>query len=226
MGRFITLEGIEGAGKSTVAAALTAALRARGLAVVQTREPGGTPLAERLREVVLQRGAERLSAEAETLLMFASRAVHVDNLVRPALARGEWVLCDRYTDATRAYQGGGRGVSREFIESLSREVLGGFTPDLTLLLDLPVLAGLGRANARRKANGGGEADRFEAETVGFFERVRERYLGIAAAEPQRVRVLDATLPPDELAKAALTAVEPLLADAGSDAGSGVGGGPR
>lgn len=226
VGRFITLEGIEGAGKSTVAAALTAALRARGVSVVQTREPGGTPLAERLREVVLQRGAEHLSAEAETLLMFASRAVHVDNLVRPALARGEWVICDRYTDATRAYQGGGRGVSAEFIETLSREVLGGFTPDLTLLLDLPVLAGLGRANARRKANGDGEADRFESETVAFFERVRDRYLGIAAAEPQRVRVLDATLPPDELARAALTALEPLSAGVRDDAGSGVGGGPR
>jgi len=194
--------------------------------VVQTREPGGTPLAERLREVVLQRGAEHLSAEAETLLMFASRAVHVDNLVRPALARGEWVICDRYTDATRAYQGGGRGVSADFIETLSREVLGGFTPDLTLLLDLPVLAGLGRANARRKANGDGEADRFESETVAFFERVRERYLGIAAAEPQRVRVLDATLPPDELARAALTALEPLSAGVRDDAGSGIGGGPR
>lgn len=209
-GRFITLEGIEGAGKSTVTAALAAALRARGVAVVQTREPGGTPLAERLREVVLQRGDERLSAEAETLLMFASRAVHVDNLVRPALARGEWVLCDRYTDATRAYQGGGRGVSAAFIETLSREAVGGFTPDLTLLLDLPVAVGLGRAHARRKAAGDSDADRFEAETVAFFERVRSRYLGIAAADPQRVRVLDATLPPEALAAAALQALEPLM----------------
>ena len=216
MGRFITLEGIEGAGKSTVATALAAALRARGVAVVQTREPGGTPLAERLREVVLQRGAERLSAEAETLLMFASRAVHVDNLVRPALARGEWVICDRYTDATRAYQGGGRGVSREFIESLSREVLGGLTPDVTLLLDLPVEAGLQRAHARRKAAGDGDADRFEAETVAFFERVRSRYLEIAAAEPQRVRVLDATRSPEALAAAALQALEPLLGADGRD----------
>ncbi len=220
MGRFITLEGIEGAGKSTVATALAAALRARGIAVVQTREPGGTPLAERLREVVLQRGAERLSAEAETLLMFASRAVHVDNLVRPALARGEWVICDRYTDATRAYQGGGRGVSREFIESLSREVLCGLTPDVTLLLDLPVEAGLGRAHARRKARGaaGGVVgtgpedapDRFESETVAFFERVRARYLDIAVAEPQRVRVLDANQPPSPLLEAAMEALRPLL----------------
>lgn len=216
-GRFLTLEGIEGAGKSTVAAALATALRARGITVVATREPGGTPLAERLREVVLQRGAETLSPQAETLLMFAARAVHVDNLIRPALARGEWVICDRYTDATRAYQGGGRGVATPFIETLSRETVGGLTPDLTLLLDLPVETGLQRAHARRKATGatageGGEhgdlPDRFEAEAVVFFERVRERYLAIAAAEPQRVRILEATLPPAALLDAAMDALQP------------------
>lgn len=214
-GRFITLEGVEGAGKSTVAAALTAALRARGVTVVQTREPGGTPLAERIRELVLHRGEEHLSAEAETLLMFAARAVHFHNLIRPALARGEWVVCDRYTDATRAYQGGGRRVSARFIETLSREVLDGFTPDLTLLLDLPVVVGLDRAHARRKAAGSSEADRFESETVLFFERVRARYLELAEADPDRFRVLDATQPPDGLAAAALAAVEPLLAQAGA-----------
>lgn len=216
-GRFLTLEGIEGAGKSTVAAALATALRARGITVVATREPGGTPLAERLREVVLQRGAETLSPQAETLLMFAARAVHVDNLIRPALVRGEWVICDRYTDATRAYQGGGRGVATPFIETLSRETVGGLTPDLTLLLDLPVETGLQRAHARRKAKGatageGGEhgdlPDRFEAEAVVFFERVRERYLAIAAAEPQRVRILEATLPPAALLDAAMDALQP------------------
>ena len=216
-GRFLTLEGIEGAGKSTVAAALATALRARGITVVATREPGGTPLAERLREVVLQRGAEMLSPQAETLLMFAARAVHVDNLIRPALARGEWVICDRYTDATRAYQGGGRGVATPFIETLSRETVGGLTPDLTLLLDLPVETGLQRAHARRRAKGategeGGEhgdlPDRFEAEAVVFFERVRERYLAIAAAEPQRVRILEATLPPAALLDAAMDALQP------------------
>jgi len=219
VGRFITLEGIEGAGKSTVAAALATALRARGITVVATREPGGTPLAERLREVVLQRGEETLSPQAETLLMFAARAVHVDNLIRPALARGAWVLCDRYTDATRAYQGGGRGVATPFIETLSRETVGGLTPDLTLLLDLPVETGLQRAHARRKAQGatGGEGgehgdlpDRFEAEEVVFFERVRERYLAIAAAEPQRVRILEATLPPAALLDAAMDALQPLF----------------
>ena len=216
-GRFLTLEGIEGAGKSTVAAALAMAMRARGITVVATREPGGTPLAERLREVVLQRGAETLSRQAETLLMFAARAVHVDNLIRPALARGEWVICDRYTDATRAYQGGGRGVATPFIETLSRDTVGGLTPDLTLLLDLPVETGLQRAHARRRAKGategeGGEhgdlPDRFEAEAVVFFERVRERYLAIAAAEPQRVRILEATLPPAALLDAAMDALQP------------------
>jgi len=221
-GRFITLEGIEGAGKSTVAAALVEFLRARGLTVVATREPGGTPLAERLREVVLQRGSETLSPQAETLLMFAARAVHVDNLVRPALARGDWVLCDRYTDATRAYQGGGRGVAASFIETLSREALDGLTPDLTLLLDLPVETGLQRAHARRRSqrvDAPGEAgergvddgpDRFESETLAFFERVRARYLEIAAADPQRVRVLDATAAPAPLRDAALAALRPLL----------------
>lgn len=224
-GRFITLEGIEGSGKSTLTAGLATALRGRGLTVVTTREPGGTPLAERLRDLVLQRGEETVSPEAETLLMFAARSVHLDNLVRPALARGEWVLCDRYTDATRAYQGGGRGVSREFIESLSREVLAGLAPDLTLLLDLPVETGLQRAHARRTAKGGSAVvgddadtgaveapDRFESETVAFFERVRARYLDIAATEPQRVRVLDATLSPAGLSDASLAALEPLLAE--------------
>ena len=210
-GRFITLEGIEGAGKSTVAAALAAALRAHGLTVVATREPGGTPLAERLREVVLQRGTERIAPEAETLLMFAARAIHVENLIRPALARGEWVICDRYTDATRAYQGGGRGVSASFIETLSGEVLGGFTPDLTLLLDLPVMTGLERAHARRRAAGDGDVDRFESETVAFFDRVRARYLEIATADPGRVRVLDATKSAAALAQDAVDASAPLLA---------------
>lgn len=216
-GIFITLEGIEGSGKSTLTAGLAMALRSRGLRLVTTREPGGTPLAERLREVVLQRGDEQLSPQAETLLMFAARAVHLDNLVRPALARGEWVLCDRYTDATRAYQGGGRGVSREFIESLSREVLGGLTPDLTLLLDLPVETGLQRAHARRKGQGQGQGkggedapDRFESETVAFFERVRARYLDIAASEPDRVHVLDATLKPLPLLESALDALRARL----------------
>jgi dTMP kinase len=204
-GRFISLEGIEGAGKSTLARALAATLTARGLAVRLTREPGGTPLAERLRTLVLERGAERISAEAETLLMFAARAVHVENLIRPALAQGEWVLCDRFTDATRAYQGAGRGVDAALIERLAQSVHGTLWPDRTLLLDLPVEEGLSRAR-RRSAAG----DRFEDEDRRFFERVRARYLALAASEPARVRVLDAAGAPDDVAARALAAIADLL----------------
>lgn len=203
--RFITLEGIEGAGKSTLAHSLEAALRAQGLDVLLTREPGGTPLAERLRELVLTRGEERISPAAETLLMFAARSVHIENRLRPALARGQWVLCDRFTDATRAYQGGGRGVSVELIEQLARAVHEEFWPHRTLLLDLPVELGLARARGR--SSGG---DRFEDEDLRFFERVRRGYLDIAAAEPTRVRVLDATEPPERLLQRAVAALADLL----------------
>jgi len=207
-GRFITLEGIEGAGKSTLALALRESLQARGVQVVLTREPGGTPLAERLRDIVLTRGAERLSAEAETLIMFASRAVHLDNLVRPALGRGEWVICDRFTDATRAYQGGGRGVSAEFIEHLAQTVHAGLEPDLTLLLDLPVEEGLRRA-AKRRADRGDHTDRFESETVAFFERVRAHYLRIAERQPRCERI-DALQPAENVQTQALAALARLV----------------
>lgn len=209
-GRFITLEGIEGAGKSTVARALREALEARGIEVVSTREPGGTPLAERLREVVLEKGTEQLSAEAETLLMFAARAVHLDNLIRPALQRGAWVICDRYTDATRAYQGGGRGVSSALIEALAVEIHRGTDPDLTLWLDLPIEQGLARAAARRRAQGAIQVDRFESETLEFFARVHDTYRGLAVREPQRVKRLDAHAPPEVVAAAAWASVESLL----------------
>jgi dTMP kinase len=202
-GRFITLEGIEGAGKSTVTAALARELEREGLVVRTTREPGGTPLAERLRAVVLERGSEQVSAQTETLLMFAARAIHLDNLVRPALQRGEWVLCDRFTDATRAYQGGGRGIARDFIETLATAVHGGLEPDLTLILDLPVEVGLERARRRRVAAGETVADRFEAETVQFFERVRQCYLDIARDHPQRCHVLDATRSPQQVCGSAI-----------------------
>jgi dTMP kinase len=208
-GKFITLEGIEGAGKSTVAAALAETLRARGIRVRQTREPGGTPLAERLRQLVLERGDESLSAEAETLLMFAARAIHLDNLVRPALERGEWVICDRFTDATRAYQGGGRGVDSRLIEQLASSVHRGLDPDLTLLLDLPVTIGLGRARSRRQANGELVTDRFESETVQFFERVRASYLEIAHRDSQRYRVIDASANADTVISAALFELQGL-----------------
>lgn len=202
-GRFISLEGIEGAGKSTVAAQLRERLEARGVTVRLTREPGGTPLAERIRTLVLEHGEERVAPEAETLLMFAARRVHVDNLIRPALERGEWVLCDRYTDATRAYQGGGRGVSAELIESLASAVHADINPDLTLWLDLPVALGMARAAARR-----GAKDRFESESVAFFERVRARYLDLARAERRIVRV-DASQPLAAVVAASVAAVEAL-----------------
>jgi dTMP kinase len=186
-GRFITLEGIEGAGKSTVAQLVRDWLASRGSTARVTREPGGTPLAERVRKIVLDRGAEAVSARAETLLMFAARSIHVENLIRPALARGEWVICDRFTDASRAYQGYGRGLDLAWIEQLADAVHGDLQPDCTLLLDLPVEVGLTRARGRS----GVAADRFEAEAAEFFERVRQGYLQIARAQPGRVRVIDA-----------------------------------
>jgi dTMP kinase len=204
-GRFISLEGIEGAGKSTLARALEATLVARGLTVRLTREPGGTPLAERLRALLLERGAERISAEAETLLMFAARAVHLDNLIRPVLASGTWVICDRFSDATRAYQGAGRGVDAELIERLANSVHGNLWPQRTLLLDLPVDTGLLRVRKRA-----GAGDRFEDEDRRFFERVRARYLALAAAEPARVRVVDAAQAPERVAERALDAIADLL----------------
>jgi dTMP kinase len=200
-GKFITLEGIEGAGKSTVAPLLLRSLERRGIPVRLTREPGGTPLAERVRAVVLERGAESVSPVTETLLMFAARALHVANLIRPALARGEWVVCDRFSDATRAYQGCGRGVDPALIETLAAAVHRDVNPDCTLLLDLPVAVGLARARERS----GAHADRFESETVAFFERVREGYLALARAEPARFRVIDASAPLPAV-EAAVTAI--------------------
>jgi dTMP kinase len=204
-GKFISLEGIEGAGKSTLARVLQAALQQRGLAVQLTREPGGTPLAEQLRSLVLARGAERISPEAETLLMFAARAIHLENLIRPALNSGTWVICDRFTDATRAYQGAGRGVDPELIEWLAATVHGDLWPQRTLLLDLPVEQGLSRAGKRA-----GKGDRFEDEDRRFFERVRARYLELASADSARVRVIDAAGAPESVAGRALEAIADLL----------------
>jgi dTMP kinase len=189
-GRFITLEGIEGAGKSTVAQLIGAWLARRGVAARLTREPGGTPLAERVRQIVLAHGDEPLSPVTETLLMFAARALHVQGVISPALARGEWVVCDRFTDATRAYQGSGRNVDAALIETLAQAVHPQLVPDCTLLLDLPVATGLARARGRS----GSGADRFEAETLDFFERVRNGYLALAHSEPRRFRIIDAAQP--------------------------------
>jgi dTMP kinase len=205
-GRFITLEGIEGSGKSTLARGLAAELATRGIDVLATREPGGTPLAEQVRSLALARADEPLPPTAELLLMFAARTIHVENRIVPALSAGRWVLCDRFTDATRAYQGGGRGVGAGLIEQLAQASHPGLTPDRTLLLDLPSELGLTRARAR--ADGG---DRFEDEALAFFARVRNEYLAIAAREPRRVRVIDATASAQAVLAAALAMVEDLLA---------------
>jgi dTMP kinase len=201
-GRFITLEGIEGAGKSSLQHALALELEARGRAVCATREPGGTPLAEEIRAVALNRRSGGMPATTELLLMFAARAAHVAQRIEPALARGEWVLCDRFTDATRAYQGAGRGIAAETIEALAQIAHPHLAPDLTLLLDLSPQAGLARA--RQRQSGG---DRFEDEALEFFGRVREGYLQLARREPRRFRILDATRPPEALLADALISVE-------------------
>ncbi|MBT8040551.1 MAG: dTMP kinase [Xanthomonadales bacterium] len=188
--RFITVEGGEGAGKSTQIRRIGAWLTERGHAVVHTREPGGTQLAEQLRSTLLDTKNTAVSELTELLLMFAARAQHLDELIRPALSRGEWVVCDRFTDATWAYQGGGRGLPGEQIAALEKLVHGDLQPDLTLLLDLPVRVGLERVALR------GEADRFEREPEAFFERVRQAYLERAKAQPDRFEVIDASLTPD------------------------------
>nr|WP_245356173.1 dTMP kinase [Pseudomonas sp. BP6] len=184
-GLFITLEGPEGAGKSTNRDYLAARLREHGLDVVLTREPGGTPLAEKVRELLLAPSDEGMAADTELLLVFAARAQHLAQVIRPALARGSVVLCDRFTDATYAYQGGGRGLSVERIAALEQFVQGDLRPDLTLVFDLPVEVGLARAAAR------GRLDRFEQEGQAFFEAVRQAYLQRAQGAPQRYSLLDA-----------------------------------
>jgi dTMP kinase len=201
-GRFITLEGIDGAGKSSHLDAIAAHLRARGREVVVTREPGGTPAAERMRELVL--GTE-MSPRAETLLVFTARADHLDRRVRPALDRGSDVLCDRFTDATYAYQCGGRGVPVDWVASLERLVHPDLQPDLVLLFD----AEASLAQARRDARQGSDADRFEREDRGFFERVRAHYLERARAYPARYAVLDAARPLDVLRAEVLARVAHL-----------------
>jgi dTMP kinase len=187
-GLFITLEGPEGAGKTTNREFLAERLRAAGRETLLTREPGGTPLAERIRELLLAPTDEPMASDTELLLMFAARAQHLDQVIRPALAAGKVVLCDRFTDATYAYQGGGRGLSEARIAVLEDFVQGTLRPDLTLVFDLPVEVGLARAAAR------GRLDRFEQEGRAFFEAVRQTYLRRAAGDPQRYRIIDAGQP--------------------------------
>ena len=185
-GRFITIEGGEGAGKSTAQTFLADKLAARGISVLRTREPGGTPLAEAIRRNLLSLDEEAPVELAELLLVFAARAQHLAKVIEPALEQGQWVLCDRFTDATYAYQGAGRGLSAEFIGKLETLVQGDRNPDTVILLDMPPQIGLARARAR------GALDRFEQEERAFFERVRQGYLERAAAFPDRYVVVDAT----------------------------------
>ncbi|MFL9711474.1 dTMP kinase [Methylobacillus sp. Pita1] len=188
-GKFITLEGMDGAGKSSHIESIISALRARGLEVVSTREPGGTQLGEKLRELLLH---ERMHAETETLLMFAARREHIAEVIEPALARGAWVVSDRFTDASFAYQCGGRGVPREKVEALEAWVQQGLQPDLTLLFDVPVEVSVARLAAAR------EPDKFERESAEFFRRIRNGYLARAEAQPQRFRLVDGNRPLDEV----------------------------
>lgn len=204
-GKFITLEGVEGAGKSTLARSLQQQLERRGVDVLLTREPGGTPLAERMRALLLEAGDEAVDPTAETLLMFAARAVHLTNAVRPALAAGRWVICDRFTDASYAYQGAGRGVSTLLLDQLAAAVHSDLWPARTLLLDLPVEDGLARARLRAVA-----ADRFETEQRSFFERVRAGYLQRAREHAQRIRLVDAGAGATQVAAAAWAAIADLL----------------
>lgn len=190
-GGFITLEGIDGAGKSTHLNWLANALRTSGKNVIVTREPGGTPLGETLRTLLLDSSGV-MHAETEALLMFAARREHLDKVILPGLDRGDWIVSDRFTDASFAYQGGGRGLSRQKLDALERWVQEGFQPDLTLYLDVTVEAGRKRTSAIKPA------DRFEKERDEFFQRVRDAYLERARRFPQRIRVIDANQPLEEV----------------------------
>ena len=203
-GKFITVEGIEGVGKSSNVEVLRKAIAERGIAVLTSREPGGTPVAERIRRLLVEHGDEAMPDIAELLLMFASRALHVQNRIEPALAGGTWVVCDRFTDASRAYQGGGRGIPQADINRLAELVHPGLRPDMTLLLDAPVATGMNRAGQR------GDPDRIEIEQSDFFTRVRAQYLQLAAAEPDRFVVIDARRSLDEVRRDVRTAINRLL----------------
>jgi dTMP kinase len=205
-GRLITLEGGEGTGKSTQTARLTARLRAQGLEAIATREPGGSPGAEEIRGLLVAGAADRWSPTTETLLLYAARADHLERVIRPALERGAWVVCDRFADSTRAYQGAAGGASPSLLRALEHEVLERDRPDLTLVFDLPAADGLQRAGARGEA-----VTRFEAQDAAFHERLRAAFLEIARAEPERCMVVDARPGADAVETAIWAAVRARLA---------------
>ncbi len=203
-GHFITFEGTEGVGKSTQLANAADTLKALGVDYVVTREPGGTPMAESIRELLLAPREEPVNDMTELLLMFAARAQHLHTRILPELESGRWVLCDRFTDATFAYQGGGRGVPADRIEQLENLVQGTFRPDHVVLLDAPVETGMTRARHR------GELDRFEQEAVAFFERIRQTYLNRAAADPTRYHIVDAAQPLEAVSQDVISLVRGLV----------------
>jgi dTMP kinase len=205
-GRFITVEGIEGVGKSSNIAILVEHIEKAGFDVLTTREPGGTPVAEDIRKLLMDRGDEPIPEIAELLLMFAARSLNVNNVISPALQAGKWVVCDRFSDSSRAYQGGGRGLPMETIDSLAEWVHGDVNPDVTILLDAPVEVGMARVNSR------GAPDRIEREKHVFFERVRECYLTLAAREPDRFVIIDTTRSLQEVQTEVSLLVQQLIAD--------------
>ena len=215
-GRFITFEGLDGSGKSTQLEKLAKVLRKQSAAVVTTREPGGTPTGEKIRSVLLDTGTSGLSPYAELALMFASRAQHIQEVIEPALAAGDMVLCDRFTDSTEAYQGGGRKLGSAPVLELHRVLCGNLQPDLTILMDSDVAASVERARRRNKTNastnghGRGDENRFEQESRAFFGRVRQAYLAIAKREPHRVVLVDARGSADETHAKILEAVRRKL----------------
>lgn len=203
-GRFISVEGIEGVGKSTNIEVLVARIEEAGFRVITTREPGGTPLAEELRDIVQHRGDEPIPEIAELLMIFAARSLNVNNVILPALEAGTWVVSDRFTDSSRAYQGGGRGIPMDTIDRIADWVHGEVWPDLTILLDAPVEIGMQRAGDRSSP------DRFEQERHDFFQRVRECYLQIAVSENERFVVIDTTQPIDEVKRQVATLADQLI----------------
>ncbi|WAK00299.1 dTMP kinase [Methylobacter sp. YRD-M1] len=203
-GKFITLEGGEGVGKTTNLSFISSYLQNHGIDVIVTREPGGTRLAEKIRELLLDSNNESISESAELLLMFAARAQHIKHVIEPALSQGKWVLCDRFTDATYAYQGGGRSMNMSTIEWLENLVQGALRPDLTLLLDAPVEVGIERARDR------GQLDRFESEKIDFFERVRQAYLRQAELYPERIKLIKADQPLGEVQNKLIDVLRPLI----------------
>jgi dTMP kinase len=204
-GKFITLEGGEGVGKTTNVPFIKDYLLSQNIPVVVTREPGGTQLAEKIRDLLLHSNDEAVTSHAEILLMFAARAQHLNHVIKPALAQGQWVLCDRFTDATYAYQGGGRGMSLEAIQWLENFVQADLRPDLTLLLDVPIAIGMARAKNRA-----GQLDRFESEQVEFFNRVRQVYLNQAQQYPERIKIIQADQALTDVQQAIVGALKPLL----------------